>query len=495
MKDTLLRQDCLHSSAECKESKSNAAEIMDKLVQEEGTPMRVSVRNTDTQRMNPHSSDGDIPVQEVERLNEKWDVEKDSIRQCKPSRVAGANPNHSDRERVRLLHRQQEYAGGNNGIKCCEVMRSESKKLRSKSTATRKLIRLPSIKDRKEANEKNQLYVYAVKNQRSGFVVTRREEANRRSKGGSIRLFDEFQSIMRNIKRAQQWILEEDVKWNVKAVAFSPTEEEEKEQLWNHVCARENECKVSKSDKTVIPESLSRICLRDVLRRHKQVSCVEPVSSKVKMKMRSYCTCSPGRMILDIRGKMAAQVQKDLRSQLIKDLKERNDEAAFVCKQVGIDEVPRADQLELMIASMPGVENIVFEGPEMKSGLDTKYWMQMHATHCKKACTATSVHSECYFKVVYHFLLRGFDPRLKDGHSWEEFEAKMEAYVDAWKQDQVRCGAAWKKLKEQSRGFLSKPSSQKPKLVVPLLPATRTKHVWRYLKHKGYHIKLDYVWI
>ena len=37
-------------------------------------------------------------------------------------------------------------------------------------------------------------------------------------------------------------------------------------------------------------------------------------------------------MILDLRGKMAAQVQKDLRSQLVEDLKEGSDEAAFVAK-------------------------------------------------------------------------------------------------------------------------------------------------------------------
>ena len=89
----------------------------------------------------------------------------------------------------------------------------------------------------------------------------------------------------------------------------------------------------------------------------------------MQSKMQSYCSCKPGKMILDLRGKLAAQVQKDLRSQLVQDLKDGNDEAAFVCKQLGIDSVPRADQLELMIAAMPGVEKIVFEGPAMKSFL------------------------------------------------------------------------------------------------------------------------------
>ena len=485
MKDTLLHQDDSHSSAECEESRSNAAEQMDKFVGEEWKPVRVHVGDVCTEMPAPHSSDGGIPVQEVGVSVWEGELEKDEGRFDKSSRVAGANLNHMDRGKVRLLHRREGCANGDEDNSCCKRTSRVSKQKKSQSTTnvgSKRFIRLPSTKDRKEASKRNQTHVYAVKNLRNGFVVTCREQAEQRSKGGSIRLFDEFRSIARNIKKARQWILDEDIQWNVKAVAFSPNEEKECGQCWQHQGGVANECKVSRSDKIAIPESLSRIRLREVLRRHKQVSCVEPVSSKVKTKMQSYCTCSPGKIILDLRGKMAAQVQKDLRSQLVEDLKEGNDEAAFVCKQLGIDSVPRADQLELMIAAMPGVEKIVFEGPAMESGLDIEYWMKMHATHCKKGCTATCIDPECYFKVVHHFLLRGFDPRLEDGHSWEEFEAKMEAYVDAWKQDEARCGTAWEKWKEHSKGFLSEPSSVKPKLVVPLLPATRSKHVWRYLK-------------
>ena len=167
----------------------------------------------------------------------------------------------------------------------------------------------------------------------------------------------------------------------------------------------------------------------------------------------------------------------------MQDLKEGNDEAAFVCRQLGIDNVPRVDQLELMVAAMPGVDKIVFEGPEMKSGLDIEYWKKMHATHCNKGCTATCINPDCYSRVVHHFLLRGFDPVLKDGHSWDEFEAKLEAYVNAWSQDKKRCEDAWDKWKKNSGDFLSKSSTTKPNLVVPLLPASRSKHVWRFLKH------------
>ena len=85
-----------------------------------------------------------------------------------------------------------------------------------------------------------------------------------------------------------------------------------------------------------MPDSFLHIRLPELLRRHKQVSYMSPVTRKVRKKMDTYCTCEPGRMILDLRGKMAAQVQKDLRTQLVQDLKEGSDEAAFVCKQLGL---------------------------------------------------------------------------------------------------------------------------------------------------------------
>ena len=260
---------------------------MDKFVQEEWIPMHVHVGDVCTEMPAPHSSDGGIPVQKVGVSVWEGQVQEGAIRQCKLSRVAGASPDHIDREKVRLLHRREGCAGCNKDDSCSKGTSREGREVKSQSTAnvkSKKLIRLPSTKDRKEAGRKSQTHVYAVKNQRNGFVVTCREEAEQRSKGGSIRLFDEFRSIARNIKKARQWILEEEIQWNVKAVAFSPKEEKECGQCWQNQCGVANECKVSKSDKTVIPESLSRIRLREVLRRHKQVSCVEPVSSKSRQR-------------------------------------------------------------------------------------------------------------------------------------------------------------------------------------------------------------------
>ena len=78
------------------------------------------------------------------------------------------------------------------------------------------------------------------------------------------------------------------------------------------------------------------------------------------------------RMKLDLRGKSTCQVQRDLWKQLMQDLVDGVDEEVFVCNQLGVVMAPRADQLELMIASMPGLQNIKFEGPPAKSDLNVK---------------------------------------------------------------------------------------------------------------------------
>ena len=235
---------------------------------------------------------------------------------------------------------------------------------------------------------------------------------------------------------------------------------------------------------TTIPQesvSFEPLDLLSVL-RHRQVSHVRPASAEVVRRMDTFRCCSPGKMVLDLRGRSASRIQKDLRKALVQDLLEGDDTAAFVCRQLGIDNVPRADQLELMIAAMPGRWKLKFEGPAAESDLNIEEWMAGHATHCSK-CSATEIADDCYFKVVHHFLLRGFDPALLPGFSWESFRSKnptREAYVDAWRQQEGKCKKAWDKWENEAAGLLSEESLIKPKLVVPLLPATRAKQVWRF---------------
>ena len=162
----------------------------------------------------------------------------------------------------------------------------------------------------------------------------------------------------------------------------------------------------------------------------------------------------------------------------------RSREAAFVCKQLGINTAPRADQLELMIAAMPGVAKLCFEAPAASpSGLDIGQWKAFHATHCRKGCTRDKVRDECYFKVVHHFLRAGYDPELVAGKTWEDFKRKRPAYVDAWRKEESGCRKAWTKWVHDADGLLSADTDVEPQFAVPLLPATRSKQVWRFNKY------------
>ena len=229
-------------------------------------------------------------------------------------------------------------------------------------------------------------------------------------------------------------------------------------------------------------EVASTLPLRELL-KHKQVSHVIDAPADVREKMDEYCVCSPRNMVLDLKNKSASQVQKELRSALVRDLRQGSDTAAFVFDQLGLDNVPRADQLELMIAAMPGVDKIIFEGDTVESGLNLEAWKRYHAGHCDQGCSSSTICDRCYFKVVHNFMRQGFEPALKEGRSWDDLKTKTEAYVGAWRQDEQRCEAAWKKWEHEAEGLLSPPQAAQPKLVVPLLPATRSKHLWRYMVH------------
>ena len=190
-----------------------------------------------------------------------------------------------------------------------------------------------------------------------------------------------------------------------------------------------------RADDSAVRLKVSDSCPRSVpvdrLLRHKLVSHVTRASLEVTKAMNRFRTCSHARMDLDLRGKSACQVQRDLRKQLVADLVEGSDEAAFVCRQLGLDATPRCDQLELMVASMPGSATLQAHGPPAGSGLNIPLWRELHATHCNNRCTRANVSTDCYFHVVHHYLLRGYDPELMPGRTWDEFRTNAEPYINA----------------------------------------------------------------
>ena len=357
-------------------------------------------------------------------------------------------------------------------------------------------IRVPTPKERRTSSKRQQTHVYAVgfdNDVQCSIWCSHDEALGAAGNRGFIQRFDTHSTMARNINAAKNWI----------------TEREKHDHI---LVDMNNNIRLRAQDNNVVHQTIEReqpthaptlgirpenesageqhVSLK-VLMQHKQVSHVQSVSKKVKRKMDTFCTCTPGRLVLNLNGRTACRVQRDLRCELVADLQAGNDTAAFVCSQLGINTAPRADQIELLIAAMPGAASIVFEGPPAESGLDIEYWKKCHLTHCKNGCTDKEIHPDCYFKIMHHFLLRGFDPKLQEGRTWEEFKTQVEAYIPAWNKEKSRSEKAWKKWECEAADFLSPPSAKEPQLVVPLLPASRSKHVWRYHKYgTPYKIRL-----
>ena len=189
----ILPNDDLHSSAECKTSQSSTAENREEN-EYEWSPPKVHVGKVCTAMPAPHHSDGGTPVRAVGVS--VWEGELKPVAEGKAYEHEGGEQH----ERERLVE-----AGPQKVVQ-----------------ARKRLIRTPSIKDRKTAREKNQTFVYAVKNSGNSYIVTSRLKAHERLTDGSIRLFDSYDTLARNIKKARQWILEQTVKWNASAESFIP---------------------------------------------------------------------------------------------------------------------------------------------------------------------------------------------------------------------------------------------------------------------------------
>ena len=369
--------------------------------------------------------------------------------------------------------------------------------------ARKRYVRLPSVRARRKARDEERVHAFGVRGPTGSYVCLQKDSIAVDDNGGhDVKLFDAWTTLAKNIREASKWAAKvsagvrpvsvhickkerserarhEHIQWDSKASSFVPS-----------CCTEATSARSGGTTRTEVPvvdqattqDDIQRLHLRELL-KHKQVSHVRHAVRDVRTKMDAFNTCSHGKMQLDLRGTTAKQIQKDLRAQLVEDLMEGSDEAAFVCKQLGIDSVPRADQLELMIAAMPGRAKLVFEGPVAKSGLNLHEWRAGHATHCKKGCTASKIDDECYFRVVHHFLLRGYEPALNPGETWDQFKKQYPAYVDVWREDEDRCRKAWEKWKENSADLLSEPVEEEPRFSVPILPATRSKHRWRFLHH------------
>ena len=239
------------------------------------------------------------------------------------------------------------------------------------------VVRLPNARERRAAKINGSRKAFGVRTRTGGGRVFLSEQ-QAKALQGEVKVWDVFPDMARNIKRAAQWVRSKPKEFRADAAAFEPTSwclhtqiSGELGHAASHETARSwtepatGGCQESKESEPRLVRQAQRGVRKavdlKVLLSHRQVSNVQPVSADVRQHMDSYRCCEFERMTLDLRGKSACQVQRDLRKQLVRDLEEGVDEAAFVCKQLGISMAPRADQLELMIAAMPGLNTTMWK--------------------------------------------------------------------------------------------------------------------------------------
>lgn len=192
--------------------------------------------------------------------------------------------------------------------------------------------------------------------------------------------------------------------------------------------------------------------------------------------------CSPAFASFDLIGRNSAQVRRDLNRRLAKELADGTHGAAFA-NLCDYESCPRADDIEGMVSAYPAMESVDWDEPAVPSGLDLGLWLAWHARHCKN-CTALSVASECYFRLVYHFLRSGFTPPAPVGVDFTEAKAPKRAYVDLWNDEREGCEKAFAKWKSKADNLMSEPVGSLPlrAVCVPLLPVVKEKDRWLFEK-------------
>jgi hypothetical protein len=101
--------------------------------------------------------------------------------------------------------------------------------------------------------------------------------------------------------------------------------------------------------------------------------------------------CAHTAVKFDIAGRTTASIQRQLRKRLTDVMKSGEDTPAFA-RMVDAFENPRCDDLEDMVAAMPGIGGLNEDAPPLDSGLDVDLWQKLHASHCQRGCSATVAH-------------------------------------------------------------------------------------------------------
>lgn len=164
--------------------------------------------------------------------------------------------------------------------------------------------------------------------------------------------------------------------------------------------------------------------------------------------------CAATHAQFDLRGQNSVQIRRDLNQRLAQELADGTHGAAFV-NLCALDERPRADDLERMVATFPGgLDAVDWSAPAVGSGLDVDLWKAMHSRHCAK-CTASTVHDDCYFKLVAHFIRTGFEPARTADFCIDQVRPSVRAYVDLWFDEREGCETAFQKWLHKADNLIS----------------------------------------
>ena len=233
-----------------------------------------------------------------------------------------------------------------------------------------------------------------------------------------------------------------------------------------------------------------KFSIKQMLRKNKFVYNVRKAADDIVEKLMKQTECS--NVDLDgfkLEGKTCSQIRRELRKSLAAALQAHADKVAFA-KDVGTDDRPRADELEKMVASFPGLDAIDWEADTVKSGINCELWKAWHARHCA-ACTPTTIHDGCYFKVIHHFLRTGFNAPEDPSQQAEMQQTSPRAYVNKWRRDEQRCDKAFAKWMDECEGLMSDLTSEQPDFFSPMLPVAREKDKWRWkTTGKDYKMRL-----
>ena len=221
--------------------------------------------------------------------------------------------------------------------------------------------------------------------------------------------------------------------------------------------------------------------LSTLLHNARGVYNIRRASRSVLRSLLSNTDCSSARANFALAGRNSLQIRRAVNKQLAQELAQGTHGAAFAHLYATCDR-PRADELEKMIATFPGYDDVNWDAPAVTSGLDIGLWRAMHARHCTNHCSELAVDDNCYFKLVEHFLRTGFEPAVEPGCDVFTASPSCRAYVDQWRKEEKGCELAYDKWVTQAEHLISESVGEPPSCFFPLLPAVRQKDRWRFTK-------------